>query len=87
MFRTRHPLPADVGLVVEVADSSRYTDRREKGRIYARAGLPVYWIVNLVDRVVEPTVPVSVRYRLSSRGRDLLASLQPLQEYTSRWEA
>ena len=41
----------------------------------------------LVDRVVEPTVPVSVRYRLSSRGRDLLASLQPLQEYTRRWEA
>jgi Uma2 family endonuclease len=52
-FDVRHPLPADIGLVVEVADSSRYTDRREKGRIYARAGLPVYWIVNLVDRVVE----------------------------------
>jgi Uma2 family endonuclease len=52
-FRTRHPSPGEIGLVVEVADSSRYTDRREKGRIYARAGLPVYWIVNLADRVVE----------------------------------
>ena len=40
----------------------------------------------LVDRVVEPTVPVSVRYRLSARGRDLLASLQPLQDYGRRWE-
>jgi DNA-binding HxlR family transcriptional regulator len=40
----------------------------------------------LIDRVVEPTVPVLVRYRLSPRGRDLLASLQPLQEYGRRWE-
>jgi DNA-binding HxlR family transcriptional regulator len=40
----------------------------------------------LIDRIVEPTVPVTVRYRLSSRGRDLLASLQPLQEYGQRWE-
>jgi DNA-binding HxlR family transcriptional regulator len=40
----------------------------------------------LIDRVVEPTTPVTVRYRLSPRGRDLLASLQPLQEYGRRWE-
>ena len=40
----------------------------------------------LIDRVVEPTTPVTVRYRLSARGRDLLASLQPLQEYGQRWE-
>lgn len=40
----------------------------------------------LVDRTVEPTTPVTVRYRLSPRGRDLLASLQPLQEYGRRWE-
>ena len=35
-FDTHHPLPDEIGLVVEVADSSRYSDRREKGRIYAR---------------------------------------------------
>ena len=52
-FAAHHPLPAEIGLVVEVADSSRYSDRREKGRIYARAGIPVHWIVNLVDRQVE----------------------------------
>ena len=39
-FTSRHPKP-DIGLVVEVADSSRHHDRREKGRMYARAGLPV----------------------------------------------
>ena len=40
----------------------------------------------LIDRIVEPTTPVTVRYRLSPRGSDLLASLQPLQEYGQRWE-
>lgn len=39
----------------------------------------------LVDRLVEPTVPVTVRYRLSARGRDLLASLQPLAQHGERW--
>ena len=52
-FATHHPLPGELGLVVEVADTSRYADRREKGRIYARAGIPVYWIVNVADRQIE----------------------------------
>jgi len=39
--------------VVEVADSTLRSDRQVKTRIYARAGLPDFWIVNLVDRVVE----------------------------------
>ncbi|MEM9461314.1 MAG: Uma2 family endonuclease [Myxococcota bacterium] len=49
----RHPIPSEVGLVVEVAESSLETDRREKARLYARAGIPRYWIVNLVDRCLE----------------------------------
>ena len=40
-------------LVVEVAESSLRFDRSCKGSIYARAGLDDYWIVNLVDRVLE----------------------------------
>jgi Uma2 family endonuclease len=39
--------------VAEVADSSLHIDRHEKGRIYARAGIPVYWIVNVVDKQIE----------------------------------
>ena len=42
--------------------------------------------VGLIDRIVEPTTPVSVRYRLTARGQDLLASLQPLVGYGQRWE-
>ncbi|HVK16761.1 MAG TPA: Uma2 family endonuclease [Fimbriiglobus sp.] len=52
-YETRHPGPVDVGLLIEVADSSLLRDRQDKTRIYARAGIPVYWVVNLVDRKVE----------------------------------
>jgi Uma2 family endonuclease len=50
LYATRHPGPADLGLVVEVPDSSLAFDRDDKARIYARAGIVTYWIVNLVDR-------------------------------------
>lgn len=46
-----HPL--DALLVVEVADSSLPQERLTKSRIYAAAGIPEYWIVNLRDRCLE----------------------------------
>ena len=49
----RHPRPGEVGLLVEIADSSLDRDRGPKRRAYAAAGIPVYWIVNLIDRCVE----------------------------------
>ncbi len=49
----RHPSAAEVGLVVEVSDASLSADRNRKKRVYARAGVPVYWIVNLVSSRVE----------------------------------
>lgn len=52
-FRDRHPGPTDIGLLVEVAASSLRVDRVGKGRIYARAGVPVYWVVNVPEKVVE----------------------------------
>lgn len=52
-YLTRHPGPPDIGLVVEVSNTSLDSDREDKLPIYARAGLPVYWIVNVVDGQVE----------------------------------
>ena len=49
----RHAHPARPALVVEVAESSLAFDRRDKGSLYARARIEDYWIVNLVDRVLE----------------------------------
>jgi Uma2 family endonuclease len=48
-YLRRHPKAQDVALVVEVAEA----DQGAKKRIYARAGIPVYWVVNLVDQRIE----------------------------------
>ena len=52
-YSSRHPGPADIALTVEVADSTLPGDRDDKGRIYARAGIGCYWIVNVNDQRVE----------------------------------
>lgn len=67
-YDDRHPGPADIALAIEVAESSLGRDRTLKARIYARAGVPAYWIVNITERCVEvqtdPTGPAkSPSYR------------------------
>ena len=52
-YRDRHPGPEDVALIVEVADSTLERDRGVKRMVYARAGIPVYWIINVLERVLE----------------------------------
>jgi Uma2 family endonuclease len=52
-FRKTHPGPGDIAVVVEVSDSSLTYDRTTKQRLYASAGIPIYWIVNLVDNQIE----------------------------------
>lgn len=70
-YRSRHPSPADIGMLIEVADSSLSRDRDEKGPIYADAGIAEYWIVNLVDRQVEvyssPSGPIANPSFLANR--------------------
>jgi Uma2 family endonuclease len=51
-YRDRHPYAGDLILVVEVSETSLETDRL-KGKTYGRAGIPQYWIVNLVARCIE----------------------------------
>jgi Uma2 family endonuclease len=51
-YLARYPEPADTALVVEVSLSSLDEDRA-MAEIYGKAGIPIYWIVNLVDGQVE----------------------------------
>jgi Uma2 family endonuclease len=82
-YVVRHP--SRPVLVVEVSESSLVLDRDHKGSLYARARLADYWIVNLVDRVLEvyrepapnPTAPFGWRYG-SVRVLGLEASISPL---------
>lgn len=53
LYRHRHPGPSDTALIVEVSASSLAYDRTDKARVYARAGIPVYWIVNVIDKQIE----------------------------------
>jgi Uma2 family endonuclease len=59
----RHPGPADLALVIEVSDSTLPEDRTLKARLYARAGIPTYWIVNVAEGQIEvhadPSGPAS----------------------------
>lgn len=62
-FYTRsHPTPEDTVLLIEVADSSLEKDRTVKLPLYASAGIPEVWIVNLPEQQVE-------RYREPAQDR------------------
>jgi Putative restriction endonuclease len=60
-FRKKRPQSSDIALVVEVSDSSLSLDTRSVLQNYARANIPVYWIVNIPDTRIEvysdPTGP------------------------------
>jgi len=52
-YRHAHPSPADVLLIIEVADSTVEADRSYKFPLYAKAGIPEAWLVNLPDETIE----------------------------------
>jgi Uma2 family endonuclease len=52
-YANRRPTPADIAVVIEVSDTTLAVDQQIKQLEYAAAGIPVYWIVNLMDRRIE----------------------------------
>lgn len=69
-YMTAHPTTAL--LVIEVAESSLIQDRLTKAPLYAAAGIPEYWVVNLRDRCVEVyrrPIPAERRYDESRIAR------------------
>ena len=52
-YEDHHPGAGDIVLLVEVADTNLAADRELAAEVYGPAGIPVYWIVNLVHRQVE----------------------------------
>jgi Uma2 family endonuclease len=53
LFLTHVPTASDAGMLVEISDTSLNVDRTTQLQLFAEASIPVYWIVNLVDRQVE----------------------------------
>ncbi|CAN5652444.1 Uma2 family endonuclease [soil metagenome] len=71
-YAEAHPSPADTLLVVEVSDSSASLDREVKLGLYAEAGIPEVWLVDLkADAVERHTSPDNGRYHsieINERG-------------------
>ena len=71
----RHPGPEDVALVVEVAEGRIERDTVLKHRIYARAGIPTYWLIHPVARQIEVfTSPVGPAKRPHYSRRTVFGS-------------
>jgi Uma2 family endonuclease len=67
-YAAAHPGPQDVLLLIEVADTSVETDRQVKVPMYARAGIPETWVIDLTANQVEVSrQPTSEGYRTTER--------------------
>lgn len=68
---TRHPVPEDVHLLVEVADTSVNLDMGDKLSLYAKGKINEYWVVNIPSRVIHTyQFPRDGRYRQVTTYRD-----------------
>ena len=78
-YGAAHPTPADVLLVIEVADSSLQYDRNIKAHIYGRSGVPETWVRNLpedcIERFTEPGPDGYAQHTVHRRGETLTPSV------------
>lgn len=69
-YAAGHPTPGDILLVVAVADTTLREDRTVKVSLYARAGIPEVWLVDLQgEAIVRYADPRDGRHRLVRRLR------------------
>ncbi len=80
-YTQSHPTPADVLLVVEIAETSLDYDRRVKVPQYARAPIPEVWIVDVrgeaVEQYADPADSTYRTVRRLSRGEELVSVAVP----------
>lgn len=69
-YRTGHPTPADVFLLIQVSDSTAESDEQVKVPLYAESGIPEVWIVDLKLGVVSQLAePLYGKYRYVTRAQ------------------
>ncbi len=63
-YDKRHPKPADIAIIMEIADTSLLEDRRYKGALYAQKKIAQFWLINVSKRKIEVhTRPRGGRYQ------------------------
>ena len=85
-YEHQHPMPEDVMLVIEVAETSVEYDRNIKMPLYARAGVTEAWLINLSKHIIEVfTQPLNGKYKKSlklKRGESLISQTIPDLSFT-----
>src|SRR5207302_8036805 len=61
-YQRRHPRGDELSLVIEVADTTLQFDTTIKRDLYARAGVPEYWVLDINGRRL-------IAHRNPSRGK------------------
>ena len=81
LFGPFEPEPSDVLLLIEISDTSLRYDTKIKSRLYAEAGIPEYWILNIPDDVLEVRTDASDgeyrRIENFKRGQSITARMLP----------
>lgn len=84
-YASAHPAPADVLLLVEVADTSLAYDREIKIPLYAAAGIPEVWLLNInSSKLVVYSNPANGKYNLVSSTRRHGVTHPTLRRYLGR---
>ncbi len=81
-YRASHPMPSEIILLIEVADTTLAFDRDTKAASYARAGVPECWVVDLAgDQILVMRSPGPDGYGdVRIRSRDETISVAPLSD-------
>ncbi len=81
-YSAEHPKPEDVLLLIEVCETSAELDRHVKLPLYAKAGIPEVWLVDLAHNQIEvyraPSAQGYGESQTLGRGQTLTAQLLPL---------
>lgn len=78
-YSDKKPVPKDVLLLIEVSDATLRYDRDTKLTLYAEAGIPEVWIVNLPNDIVEvhqkPSVGIYQLTKIFKRGEQIESNI------------
>jgi Uma2 family endonuclease len=85
-YESGHPQPADVYLVIEVADSTVEFDREVKAPLYARSGIVEYWLIDLQTDAIavhrQPTIAGYESIEAYQRGMTIAIAARPDLTFT-----
>jgi Uma2 family endonuclease len=80
-YETRHPVPDDILLAIEVSLTTLRFDTKVKAPIYAEAGIREYWILNIPKNVLEvrtePVDGIYTRVEILKPGQTITPSAFP----------